>query len=293
MLLVADSGGTKTDWLAGDGVSRPESLQTRGLNPNIAREDEIRDTLRTEVKPWLKAAAISAVYFFGAGLGSERNRSLVQTIIERELKVKSVRVYPDVLGAAYAGLGRNKGVVGVLGTGSVAVRYDGREIQKRCGGLGFLLGDEGSGVALGKALLRLYLENRLPLRISRIYAEFVGPDRGEVLRELYSGNPPTDFLARQAFFLARCREDPWTREFLSCQFELFFRSTLEPCLKEAGDIVVFAGGVAENFFSILSRVCRERGVKRISLLKSPMVAPLLAHILDLERPTSFFAFPKI
>lgn len=282
-ILVADSGGTKTDWIVGCDAGDARIIRTEGLNPNMLSQDSIVQILHREVVPSLRSESIQSIYFFGAGLGLPDNRNLLKLLITQAFpKVSDIHVATDLLGAAHAGLGFKSGIVAILGTGSAAVRYDGTKIQQRCGGWGYLFGDDGSGITLGKSWIRLYLEERLPETLMDAFEKSISMGREEILRKIYIEKIETDFFARQAQFLSQHQDYDFVRQFLTRQFELFCKSTLEPCLCNCPEKIVFVGSIAENFFPIISSVCHVNDMHPCRLLPSPIIRPLLEHVCKLS-----------
>lgn len=145
MILIADSGSTKTDWALADHHQAVREIKTKGLNPFQVSGDEIADEVRSSLLPHLPTVALDAVYFYGAGCTPEKQPAVEQAL-RSVLTVKgSCTVASDMLGAAIAVCGHEPGVACILGTGSNSCAYDGQRIVKNVSPLGYILGDEGSG----------------------------------------------------------------------------------------------------------------------------------------------------
>jgi N-acetylglucosamine kinase-like BadF-type ATPase len=249
-LLLAESGGTKTDWLL-DGPAGSRTLQTVGLNPNVLPGQEIQRVLLDQVLPWLAGNQIHELHFFGAGMGQAANRTLIGELLQAALQPRFLQVETDLLAAARAGLGRKPGLTAILGTGSVSFRYDGTSIVERHGGWGYILGDEGSGSALGRTLIRRFLEKALPPHLCQAYREHLGLEEEDILQRVYRSNPPARFLAEQVPFLATHQEEPAIRSILDQQFATFFELYLRPFSPGGTESLVLFGGVARAFATIL------------------------------------------
>jgi len=185
MILIADSGSSTTEWRLLDGKSISQ-YQCIGLNPYIVDEYIIRDTLLQLDIPFDKVVEL---HFYGAGCGSSEKSDIMQTVLQSIFSCADVMVYSDLLAAARSLLKKNEGVIGILGTGSNLAMYNGDSVVPFSTSLGYILGDEGSGNALGKRFLKAYLgdkfDNDLILKI--------GLDKATILNELYSHSFPNRY----------------------------------------------------------------------------------------------------
>ena len=161
MILIADSGSTKTQW----NVIRRGQLVcevfTKGLNPYFQTPEEMGRELRSALLPHIPAGPYAAVRFFGAGCTPEKIRSMEHMLVHNLSVEGTVEVGSDMLGAARSTCGREAGIACILGTGSNSCFYDGTAITANVSPLGFILGDEGSGAVLGRLLVGLLLKNQL------------------------------------------------------------------------------------------------------------------------------------
>ncbi len=281
VILIGESGGTKTDWVLIDENMGKQLMQTKGLSPSLRDWEAIRDTLFKDVRPWIAKTPPECVFFFGAGLGRLKNLDRMRQLLTECLgEVGSLRVDSDLIGAAYACLGKDPGVVGVLGTGSVAFRYDHGEVAQRMGGWGYLLGDEGGGSSLGKALLAGFLENELPPHLKDAYEAFAEADLDEVLCRLYAHSSPSLYLARQVPFLAEHHEDEHIKKLIQGQIRQFLKRHLLPLRRKAHEDIAFMGGVARIFHKHLEEVCAEMEMPVVKILKEAPVMSIARYIIS-------------
>ena len=162
MILIADSGSTKTDWcvvLNGTVIKR---LGTKGINPFFQSEEEIQQKLTASLLPQLPEGKFNAVYFYGAGCTPEKAPVLRRAIADSLPVIGNIKANSDMLAAAHGLCGQEAGIACILGTGSNSCFYNGKEIVSNISPLGFILGDEGSGAVLGKLLVGDILKNQLP-----------------------------------------------------------------------------------------------------------------------------------
>ncbi len=278
-ILIAESGGTRTHWVFIEANGSSDMLGTIGLNPNLAGEALRCKVLEDEVKPWLAGRSPRDFRFFGAGLADEGHRCAVKRDLCRVLEPGvDPEVSTDMMAAAYACLGHQAGVVGLLGTGSVAFHFDGEQITARKGGLGYLLGDEGSGVALGRAFLRQLLNDSLPERIERLHLAFSGMDKDETRRQFLHHARPALFLAEQAPFLANYMNEPEIAALLEREFGAFIRQDLLPLTRAGDEHVVLSGGIARHFAALLKPLFRRFGLDNLTILEEPPINRLALHL---------------
>ena len=156
--LIADSGGTSTDWCFVDEAGERNYFSTESYHPirwNAHFEKAIQNFWKQH--PEMLDAE---VHFFGAGCFNAANAERMKSILEG-IGFKNTHVRSDLHGAALAVLGVNNGWGAILGTGSVMFEWKGREITQLIGGKGHDTGDEGSGFYFGKLVYQAFLDNRL------------------------------------------------------------------------------------------------------------------------------------
>ncbi len=278
--LIAESGGTKTDWVLVDAQQRKKNFQTRGLSPSLSDWDSIEECLYEDVQPWVGGAPLARLWFFGAGLGRKPQRERLMEMLSDCLGCDDVVVDTDLMGAAYACLGKDSGVVGILGTGSVAFRYEDRKVVRRMGGWGFLLGDEGGGSSLGRELLRGLLEGTLPPHLRTAYEAFTDQDIIRTLEDLYAYPRPSLYLARQVPFIAEHHQDPAIRRVLHKQLQFYLDHYLFPLLQSKEEEVAFIGGVARIFSENLKELCRANDMKSVKVLTEAPIMPITRFLMS-------------
>lgn len=267
MILIADSGSTKTEWLlvGKEGVER--SFRTAGLNPYLLSEDEIRRLLTREVLEELPVESMTEIFFYGAGCVG-RPAEMLCAQLRRVIGVDTVEVHSDLLGAARALCGDAPGIVAILGTGSNSGLYDGRTLTRSVPSLGYLLGDEGSGSDLGKHFLSDAMKGLLPESVAKPFFDRYPLSQGELLESVYRRPFPNRFMAHFAPFLHEHLGDDYVRQLVAGCFEAFFRRNIlaYPYTKFP---VHFVGSVAYYFAEVLREVARSLSVEVATILPSP------------------------
>ena len=203
MLIIADSGSTKTDWRVLEDGKLILSYQTEGINPYLLDLDQIT-SISSHEKIIPLAEKVMEVHFYGAGCGSSEKSENMQTVLQSVFSCADVMVYSDLLAAARSLLQKNKGVIGILGTGSNVAKYNGDSVVPFSTSMGYILGDEGSGNSLGKRLLKAYLGDKL----DKDLILKIGLDKATILNELYSHSFPNRYLASFAKLMFRNRTHP-------------------------------------------------------------------------------------
>lgn len=268
--LIADSGATKAEWcLLYNG--KKKTLFTQGISPYFLNTQQIKDLLLKELYPKLKKYKVDEIYYYGTGCVSPANAKSVKKAIQQVfVTTKKIEVTHDLMAAARALCGKNKGVVANLGTGSFCCYYDGKKIVKQIPGIGYVLGDEGSGAYLGKKVIQYYLYEIFDddLR-ARFDAKYV-TNRAEILENVYKKPLPNRYLASFTIFLAENRGHYMIENIISDGLNDFFFINFRQ-FKEAKKFPVhFAGGVAFGFQDVLQDLCATYGIQLGKVLKNPM-----------------------
>lgn len=250
--VIADSGGTKTDWFVA-----PETFFTSsGLNPNTFTPKRLAEVLRREVAPRLSRSGIRAVFFYGAGCTAPPDwfRGVLQTFFGSA----KLEIQGDLLAAARATSDASPALIGLLGTGAHAGYFDGQQIRREAMNLGYLLGDEGSGADLGKETLRAYLYGTLPQVIHETFIRQFGTlSREEVVTALYHEPHPNRWLAQFAALPVRHPENAFCQNLIEERLRLFFRYHLAPLQTADPLSVSWAGGLAAALKSPLNKLMQE------------------------------------
>lgn len=276
--LIADSGATKAEWcLLQNGKTKP--IFTQGISPYFLNTEQIAELLKKELLPKLKKFRIEEIHYYGTGCVSKVNVRSVKKAIQKNFpKTKKIEVTHDLMAAARALCGKGKGVVANLGTGSFCCYYDGKKIVKQIPGIGFILGDEGSGAYLGKKVIQDYLYDAFDddLR-ARFNAKYV-TNRAEILENVYKKPFPNRYLAAFTMFLAENRGHPMIEKIISDGLNDFFFKHLDR-FKEVKTLPVhFAGGVAFGFQDVLQDLCGAYEMSLGKVLKNPMPGLIEYHI---------------
>lgn len=197
MILVADSGSTKTTWAV---VETGTKTVTEGLNPLFVTDEQVHTVCQTVRKQLFASDNPSRIYFYGAGCGNILQQSRMQKLLEKEFCATQVSVETDMLGACRAVSDNKATLVGILGTGSNVCYYDGEKIAAKSVSLGYILGDEGSANYMGRMLLTDYLTGKMPEDIATLFREAYPYSYEEWIDRIYNKPNANRFLASLARF---------------------------------------------------------------------------------------------
>lgn len=281
MILVADSGSSSSDWMLNVPDSKPLFFKTKGLNPFFVNEKEIQKVMTdvTEIIPYIDE--IKEVYFFGAGSITPDRREIVSNALTALFPKAFISVESDLLGAGYATCGTIPGLIATLGTGSDISFYDGNDLQPSIHGIGYVLGDEGSGAWFGKRLITSFLYGKMPKDLERKFSEKYSLTKDAVIKNVYQKDRPNSYLASFAMFMEENRNNPFIDKLLTDGFDEFVRTNIMTFPKYWEYKCNFVGHIAYTFDLNLQAVCKLHGVQVGKILRSP-IEELFYYVVERE-----------
>ena len=282
MILIADSGSTKTDWCVVLNDTPIKRIGTKGLNPFFQSEEEVQQELTHSLLPQLPEGTINSVYFYGAGCTPEKAPVIRRAIADSLPIVGNIKAYSDMLAAAHGLCGHEAGIVCILGTGSNSCFYNGKEIVNNVSPLGFILGDEGSGAVLGKLLVGDILKNQLSPAVKEAFLKQFDLTAPEIIDRVYRQPFPNRFLASLSPFIAQHLEEPGIRRLVLNSFIAFLRRNVMQ-YDYAQYPAHFIGSVAYCYREILQEAAQETGVSIGKILQSPMEGLIRYHTVPCDQ----------
>ncbi len=275
-LLIADSGSTKTDWLFIGNDGTQTELHTSGINPTRDARDIIYNVLYHELLPFLpQPAKPQSVHFYGAGC-IEPFSQAVREAIEELFPGCAVEVESDLLGAARALCGNEPGIACILGTGSNSCLYDGKNIAMHTPPLGFILGDEGSGSFLGKALLNGLFKGTLPASLKEEFCKRFSLTLPDIIERTYRQPAANAFLASLVPFIAEHRAEPAVHAMLTDAFCLFLERNIAGYGHKEMPVNC-VGGIAYQFKEELTEAAAKKCMKIGKILRRPATSIAQFH----------------
>jgi N-acetylglucosamine kinase-like BadF-type ATPase len=267
--LVADSGSTKTEWRLMSGKDR-SGFQSQGMSPYFLNGLQMEEIVRAELLPQLGDVQPEEVFFYGTGCSNEQNVSMVKNSLQKVWPGASISVTHDLMAAARALCGHEPGVASILGTGSNSGYYDGKNIVKNNPGLGFILGDEGSGAFLGKKVVQYYLYHTFDDEMRFRFEEKFKVDKDQILENVYRKPLPNRYLASFTPFLSENRDHYMIENILEDGLNEFFFNHIYKYSESWTVPLHFTGSVAWHFRDILEELCNLYELQLGKVLKNPM-----------------------
>ena len=282
MKLIAESGGTKTNWCGISDSMETEIISTIGLNPNFVTAEVFKEVLASEVLTVISKPDVTVedVWFYGAGCSGMAMVSRVKDAIRSVLPSSGIHVFSDLVGAAKGLLGKRKGFVCMIGTGSNSGYYDGETITSNVPPLGFILGDEGSGASLGKKLLADFLREILPSDLADDFRKNYGAEKDDIVSHVYRGVFPSRYIGGFVQFLKDHISQEYCRNLIKSSFEEFVRRNLMLYKPKGKTEIAVTGSVAWYFSQILEEVFREHNFIISTLTKGPMEGLIQYHKMN-------------
>jgi len=269
MIIVADSGSTKTDWalIKQDGV---EYVQDIGLNPYFLSIEELSKGIYNALKN-VEVNEVQGIYFYGAGTSSAVNRDkLRQAFKEFFPRVNDIVVDTDLHGAAKALFKDEKGIACILGTGSNSCLYNGKHIEENVNSLGYMLGDNGSGAVIGHRMLKMYLRNKLPKKLKKSFETSYNLDYRFIIDRVYRESAPNRFFASFSPFVLENINEKVVKNMVKDEFKEFIEYFIKAYKGYENLPIRFVGSIAYNFREILEEVFNDYGLTVDSVTKNPI-----------------------
>lgn len=273
-VLLADSGSTKTEWTLLEDNMVVKSIYTEGINPNQANEDVIAKML---LKTDVRSLAPSQIYFYGSGCGSPTGKNIVRNALEALFTKVQITIESDLVAAARALCGSERGIVAIMGTGSSSCLYDGVKIIEQRPSLGFILGDEGSGAVLGKMFIKKLLYGELPEDVTKKFYEEFPIDKDAIINRVYREPYPNRFLATFAGFIAQHKQLSAVNEIIRDNFNGFIRGHISKYTDAKKVPVHFTGSIAKYFGEEMMGLLQWNGYIPGKIEQSPMPGLILYH----------------
>jgi glucosamine kinase len=276
-ILLADSGSTNTTWCLLENNKSKKAL-TQGLSPYFLTGNQMAEILNAELPKRLLENTPDAIYFYGTGCADPANRVLIQHMLKGVFPgTKKIAVETDLMGTARALCGNDKGVVCILGTGSNSCYYNGKKIAKNSPGLGFILGDEGSGAYLGKKVIQHAIYGMFEPELMDKFQAMFPLTREEILESVYRKPLPNRYLAGFAQFLTEARGHYMVENILEDAFNDFFFQHIFKYRESWSLPIHFTGSVAYGFRDVLKSLCASYELKLGKVLKDPMEGLIRFH----------------
>ena len=277
MILIADSGSTKTDWRLVDEQKRISQFSTQGLNPYFMGAKAISKEIGDTLLPVMKERVVREVFFYGSGCGAEEKKLVLKKTLEEIFSEARIEVQTDMLGTARGLCASKAGIAAILGTGSNACYYDGKVITEQSPSLGYILGDEGSGSHLGKTFINALLHHEFPAELESRFYERFKTDRAGILENVYAKPFPNRYLASFSKFIHQNLKEQTMVDLTANCFRQFLTKHIIP-LRKHNEIFHCSGSIGFYFSNILRKVAEEKKIPVGTIVETPIAAICNYHL---------------
>ncbi len=279
MVAIVDSGSTKSDWVILDDFKKVFlKTETIGFNPNFINRELIAPEIQKNSNLILVKNSITKVFFYGSGCGVEKNRETIEAELKKVFDKAEIIVKEDLMAAAYAAYQGKPAIVCILGTGSNSCYFDGENLKIELPSLGFLIGDEGSGSAIGKQLVRRYFMKKLP---SDLHTEFEADYKltiEDALKNMYHAPRPNAYLADFNKFVVERKDHPYFMNMVFEEMKNFFEYQVMPYQEVHDAEINFIGSIAYYYENILRSVAEELNLNVGHVVQKPIESLVDYHI---------------
>lgn len=268
-ILIADSGSTKCEWCLVDGRKR-STFFTQGMSPYFLTPEQMGAVIRNELLTQMRKKTPDEIHFYGTGNKNPENSKRTKKVLQKIFPGAKVTVDLDLLAAARALCQTRPGIACILGTGSNSCYYNGKKIVRNIPGLGYVLGDEGSGAYLGKKVIQYYLYDIFEKDLREKFEGKYKTNDSEILEHVYHQPLPNRYLAGYAKFLGENRGHYMIENIIEDGLNDFFFHHISGYRESEKYPVHFTGGIAYNFKDMVLKLCGWYGFEPGNILKNPM-----------------------
>ncbi len=271
MILIADGGSTKADWIALN-TNKEEVFRVRtlGLNPAVVAEDELKNRIINMFQLIDIKDKVTQIHFYGAGCGTPKPIEILRKVMQEIFVNAEINIAEDMLAAVYAASGNKPAIVCILGTGSNSCYFDGKTTQMLVPSLGYILMDEASGNYFGKILIRDYYYKKMPKRIRKEFEKQFVLDADTIKLNIYRQPNPNMYLASFAKFMFEFKDEKYIRKLIKKGYQEFFKYRVLPFKKDNSTPIYFIGSIAYYFRDTLEKVAEKHNLKISGVIQRPI-----------------------
>ena len=270
------------EWILLDGKEVKSRFQTEGFNPNYAEKQCLENIINLVETRFIaspndellflrrdKSASLQAIHYYGTGCGSEQNCQIVKEIFQNHFPNAEIHVTHDLMAVCHAVLGHEKGIACILGTGSNSCLYDGENIVDKAVSLGYLVGDEGSGMHIGREVVRAYFYGFMPEDLRQEFHSTYHLELKDFIQKLYHDEQPSKYLASFAKFAGENQSHPYIRGLVKGCFKAFIEAFILRYKDGKSLKISFIGSVAFHFQDLLKESLMEYGLSLGEIMQTP------------------------
>lgn len=279
MIAIVDSGSTKSDWVILDEFKNVFlKTETIGFNPNFISRELIVPEIEKNTSLNTVKNSITKIFFYGSGCGVKQNCDTIEQEVGRVFTNAKITVREDLAAAAYAAYNGKPAIVCIMGTGSNSCYFDGENLKIKLPSLGILIGDEGSGSAIGKQLVRRFFMQKLPQDLHEEFENTYHLTIDEALKNMYHSTRPNAFLADFNKFVVERKDHPYFIQMVSEEMKNFFEYQVIPYEESKESEINFIGSIAYYYENILRSVASELHLNVGHVVQKPIESLVDYHI---------------
>lgn len=274
MILIAESGSSKTDWVLLGNKGEYKRQQTLGINPYHQNTNSIIEIINSLID----FESVKQIFFYGAGCATDDKKKIIKDSLLQIFPDANCEINSDILAAARSVCGKEKGIACIIGTGSNSCLYDGKNIKHNVPPLGYILGDEGSGAVLGKKLLADLLKGLAPAEIKSAFYQKYNLECANIINKLYKEEAPSRFLAQFTVFISENINSPYISQLVKKSFTEFFERNVKQYDNHTKLPIHFIGSIAFYFKNELEIVATKMGLQIGKIEQSPLEGLIQYHL---------------
>jgi N-acetylglucosamine kinase-like BadF-type ATPase len=282
MMLIAESGATKTTWARIEKDGEASYFTTDGLSPVMQTQEQIVERIKTQLMPNLPGYSPDIVVFYGTGVSSADRIAIMKNALHTFFPLAALEVEHDLLAAARAAYAGETTIVAILGTGSSTCVFDGDKIIAELPAPGFILGDEGSGSYMGKALVRDVLYNKMPANVRTMFKKEYTLDKNIAIDHVYKQPDPARWLASFTKFIHANIEEEYCKNLVLNSFRQFFEYHISAYSAYKQSPMNVIGSIAFYFREQLEQVCSEYEFTFGRVIQAPIEELVKFHLKKQE-----------
>jgi N-acetylglucosamine kinase-like BadF-type ATPase len=271
MILIADGGSTKADWIALD-KNKNEVFRARtlGLNPAVVPAEELKNRIINMFQLINIKDEVEEIHFYGAGCGTPKPVQILHDVMKEIFTKADISIAEDMLAAVYAASGNDPAIVCILGTGSNSCYFNGTDMEMLAASLGYSIMDEASGNYFGRLLIRDYYYKQMPKKIAQSFESEFNLDADYIKQHLYREPNPNMYLASFAKFMFEFKSEKYVKKLIRKGFQEFFKYRILPYKKDSTTPIYFIGSIAYYFNDILEKVANKHGLSVTGIVQRPI-----------------------
>ncbi|NOQ92802.1 MAG: N-acetylglucosamine kinase [Flavobacteriaceae bacterium] len=278
MILVADSGSTKTNWIALNNKGETYfKIDTKGLNPAVFPKETLYDRIISKNELNEIRNKVEKIYFYGAGCGTKTATNYLIEVFEEVFENADIEIYEDTIAAVKSLQTNTPGIVCILGTGSNCSYFDGKETHQKVVSLGYIIMDDASGNYYGKQLIKDYYFNKMPADFAKVFASKYDLSADDIKEKLYKKENPNTYLAQVGRFLIENKTSDYAQKVIKIGLRAFVENQILQFEESKTIPIYFVGSIAHFLHDEIVEVLNEYDLKLGKIVRHPIITLAQHH----------------